>query len=57
MGRIAVLPLLAIMLATAYRRSRAAGSPPLSWRERLRFALAVFGIGFVALGLSASGQT
>lgn len=54
---LALLPLLAVLLATAWRRSRPGGAPAPSWRQGAVFASAFFWIAFSAVGLAALGQT
>jgi hypothetical protein len=56
-GSLVVLPLIAVLAATVYRRSRPAGSPPRSWREGVVFGLTFFGTAFIGMGLAAFGQT
>jgi hypothetical protein len=53
---LALLPLFVVLMATAYRRARSAGSPPPSVRERVLFGLAVFAVAFFGVGFGSAVQ-
>jgi len=54
---LAALPLVAILLAAAYRRRRGAAGHVPSWRQRVVFALAMFAVVFPAVGLGARNMS
>jgi hypothetical protein len=56
-GSFAVVPILGVLMAVAYRRWLAARGLALAWRLRLVFGLMVFAVIFPAYGLIALSKT